>query len=221
MAPSREPPPPHPTPPPPSKNELAKTSMERVLKEVATRKAESQLEEPMRELPSASFIATFVDSFKRYRDLLAAPRRTNSELSAAITKAPTAAAGSALLSEKALGYMAANDYEKAMISWSAALACIPPPETATTPFWKLHQADAASKTALSQWLEVSRAGKVVVSPPLALSMAGMFLHLRGNYQDAMECYDYALELDPRSIETLLKRASLWFEKDRQTHTSRK
>ena len=51
------------------------------------------------------------------------------------------------------------------------------------------------------------------SPSLCLSMVGMFLHLRGNYDEAMRCYDYALELEPKAIDVLLKRASLWFEKE--------
>ena len=63
--------------------------------------------------------------------------------------------------------------------------------------------------ALASWT----AATDVPSPSLALSMLGMFLHLRGNYDDAMTCYNRALELNPSAIDVLLKRSSLWFEKE--------
>jgi len=69
--------------------------------------------------------------------------------------------------------------------------------------------EAARAAALSKW----QADAATPPPSLALSMFGMFLHLRGNYDDAMACYDRALELQPTAIDVLLKRSSLWFEKE--------
>merc|ERR1712060_927825 len=53
----------------------------------------------------------------------------------------------------------------------------------------------------------------LVTPETALCMCGMFLHLRGNYTEAMGCYDCALSLAPGCVVVLLKRASLWYERE--------
>ena len=70
--------------------------------------------------------------------------------------------------------------------------------------------------ALAVWSNAANAsGGAAISPATALSMAGMFLHLRGNYPEAMTLYDYAIDLRPRSIDVLLKRASLWYEREEE------
>ena len=70
--------------------------------------------------------------------------------------------------------------------------------------------------ALAAWSNAANAsGGAAISPATALSMAGMFLHLRGNYPEAMTLYDYAIDLRPRSIDVLLKRASLWYEREEE------
>ena len=53
----------------------------------------------------------------------------------------------------------------------------------------------------------------LVPPALGMSMLGMLLHLRGNYDEAMGRYDQALGMDPGAVDVLLKRSSLWFEKE--------
>jgi len=176
-------------------NEVAVEGTERVLKQVATLKAQERLQEPMTSLPSATFISTFIDSFKSHRDLLARPRRQVAPLTAALAAdpAPSGAALARLYCERALARMVALEHEAAMEDWSAAVALLPPHADGEFVEWE--------------------ASDEAATPVLALCMNGMYLHLRGNYAEAMASYDYALQLDPGYIPVLLKRASLWFEKE--------
>ena len=109
-------------------------------------------------------------------------------------------------------------FEKALADWSAAIAMLPPRADSAAPL--LTPADTPAsvlppedrESLLKEWVAEAEAGRAV-HPTLALSMHGMFLHLRGNYAEAMACYDYVLHLSPSLVDVLLKRASLWFEKE--------
>ena len=171
----------------------------------------------MRNLPSPGFVATFIDSFKAHRELLAGPRAPAADASARLDGA-AGAARAAVLSERALSHMKERAFEKALADWSAAIAMLPPRADSAAPL--LTPADTPASVLspedreglLKEWVAEAEAGRAV-HPTLALSMHGMFLHLRGNYAEAMACYDYALHLSPGLVDVLLKRASLWFEKE--------
>ena len=188
----------------------ASESVDRLVKRIAARKAEAKLKEPMRCLPSASFISTFVDSFRDHRELLhAKPKLTEKQVEAALSKA-SGGARAALLVQRALARMRTKtEYEGAMRDWAAAVRLISPlgdhmsEDSAAAP-----SAEQRAST-LAEW----SADSAIPPPSLALSMLGMFLHLRGNYDSAMECYGSAIEMAPKSIDVLLKRSSLWFEKE--------
>jgi len=188
-------------------NEMATTSTDRLIKEVGRVKAEAKLKEPMHLLPSPFFISTFVDSFKEHREVLASPRRSAAEL----TKALQAAAlpdeeRVALLAERALVRMAGREYEEALVDWSALAQLVPPCGEGAG------AGSQEQQQTLAAWTAASQAGQAV-APALAMSMLGMLLHLRGNYDDAMDRYNQALAMRPSSIDVLLKRSSLWFEKE--------
>jgi len=190
-------------------HESATHGVDRLVKQVAKEKTEAHLKEPMRCLPSASFISTFVDSFRRHRELIREPRPTTDELTAALAKAADDTARAELHVQRALGHMCMREYEDAMKDWAAAVSLISPlgdidgsPAAGTSP------TDAQRQTTVQEW-----AAGDGHRPVLAVSMLGMFLHLRGNYDAAMACYDFALKLDPKATEVLIKRSSLWFEKE--------
>jgi len=190
----------------------AAESVDRLVKKIAAAKAEDLLKTPMRCLPSPSFIATFVDSFREHRALLKAPPRcTAAEASATLADANTAGdKRAATLVERALTSMRQKQYEAAMPDWGAAVCLVSPLGDAFAAATGVGVPSAEQRAqALAAWRSASDS---VPPPSLALSMLGMFLHLRGNYDDAMACYDYALELQPAAIDVLLKRSSLWFEK---------
>eukprot|EP00967_Tisochrysis_lutea_P102295 scaffold153917_cov33-Tisochrysis_lutea.AAC.1 len=201
-------------------NEVAAEGGERVLKTVALARADARLAQPMQTLPSSSFISTFVDSFESHRQLLATPnKRSISEIKKAL-ESSVDEKRAALLCERALYHMRASNYELALADWLSACALLPPPER--TPWINSLPALDSSVTTtehganvLAAWSAATNSNgqDAVVSPAMALSMTGMMLHLRGNYDQAMACYDYALALHPAAIDVLLKRASLWYERD--------
>jgi import receptor subunit TOM70 len=200
-------------------NEVANEGGERVLKSVALACAEARLAQPMHTLPSSTFISTFIDSFLSHRRLLAAPApRSVAQLGKALESA-TGLERAKLLCERARCLMRASKYELALTDWLAACAMLPPPPSGDewldglTPPQPAPPADAAEL--LAAWTAEAEAGgnAAFVSPAMALSMTGMFLHLRGNYGQAMSCYNYALSLQPKAVDVLLKRASLWYERD--------
>ena len=103
-----------------------------------------------------------------------------------------------------------------MRDWAAAVALVSPlgaieglpplPDGTGAPN------EAERTAALEAWTaEATQEGEPL--PDLAFSMLGMFLHLHGQYEGAMLCYNHALELRPSAIDVLLKRSSLWFEKE--------
>ena len=190
-------------------HESATQGVDRLVKQVAKEQTEAHLRQPMRCLPSSSFISTFVDSFHRHRTLIQAERQSISNLTAKIQASAGGAKRATLFVQRALGRMHAREYEEAMRDWASAVSCISslgdiedpkPPGTPPT--------DAERKLALKEWKASNE-----TPPSLAVCMLGMFLHLRGNYDAAMACYDRALELDPKATEVLIKRSSLWFEKE--------
>ena len=188
----------------------ASDSVDRLVKKIAAAKAEVQLKKPMRCLPSPSFISTFVDSFCGHRQLLeAAPRCSAEEVSAGLESAEGHTRGG-LLVERALARMRTRQYEGAMQDWGAAVCLVSPlgddfaEGTASAP-----PSDQERASTLEAWSNES----ALTQPSLAFTMLGMFLHLRGNYDSAMACYDRALDLTPSAINVLLKRSSLWFEKE--------
>ena len=67
--------------------------------------------------------------------------------------------------------------------------------------------EAERAAVLAEW-KASDESAAPAPPATALSMLGMFLHLRGNYDDAMACYDYSLELNPKATEVRIQRARL-------------
>jgi len=188
-------------------NEMATSNTDRLIKEVGRVKAEAKLLQPMTSLPSPFFIATFIDSFKEHRELLATQIRTAAEIDAEIDAEGTMGGRAALLAEKALAHMAQRQYEHALGTLEAAAELLPPagvpPAAATT----------EEKAAQAQWEAAAASGAAKVPPALALSLLGMLLHLRGNYDEAMGRYEQALALQPAAIDVLLKRSSLWFEKE--------
>lgn len=184
--------------------------IERLVKEIAQEKAEKRLQEPMCCLPSPFFISTFVDSFRDHREQLARSRAPTRELTASLAKASTGCARALLLADRAFAYMKENNYETAMQDWAAAAALIPPADSSSG------SANDEQQQTLAAWQEAAKEDESKTSPGSALSMLGMFLHLRGNYDDAMKAYDYALALQPNTVEVLLKRSSLWFEKEQLT-----
>jgi import receptor subunit TOM70 len=201
-------------------NELANEGGERVLKGVALARAEARLAQPMHTLPSPSFISTFIDSFRSHRQLLAEPApRSVSQLGKALDGA-TGLKRARLLCERARCLMRGSQYELALTDWLAVCALLPSPGQAD---WldglseppAAAPADAAELLAAWQGEAEAGGGTALISPAMALSMTGMFLHLRGNYAPAMSCYNYALSLQPKAVDVLLKRASLWFERDDQ------
>jgi len=188
-------------------NEMATSNTDRLIKEVGRVKAEAKLLQPMTSLPSPFFIATFVDSFKEHRELLATEIRTSAEIDSEIDGEGSMAGRAALLAEKALAQMAQRQYEEALSTLEAAAELLPPagvPAAAAT---------TEENAAQAGWVAAAAAGTAKVAPSLALSLLGMLLHLRGNYDDAMARYEQALSLEPASIDVLLKRSSLWFEKE--------
>jgi len=83
-------------------------------------------------------------------------------------------------------------------------------------------AAGSAEALLASWDEPlggASADAPAVPPAFVLAMAGMFLHLRGNLAEAMGCYDYSLQLQPSAgapsggVAVLLKRASLWYERE--------
>jgi len=187
-------------------HEAASTGIDRLIKLIAAENAATRLQEPMHCLPSPFFISTFIDSFKAHRERLNRPRPTVGELSKAVASAsPKGVACAKLLAERALAYMQSRSYELAMVDWAAAVSLISPlgEGVGAAP------SEAERQSTLAEW---ESAADAPVSPGLALGMLGMFFHLRHNYDKAMACYDRALELD-NCVEVLLKRSSLWFEKE--------
>ena len=193
-------------------HQAAAESIDRLVKAVAAAKTVERLKQPMRCLPSPSFISTFVDSFACHRTLVEGSSASVEELSAKIKAAPAGSVARAqLLGERATARMKVRQYEGALADWGGAVCTISPLGddftdglgTSTAP------SEAQRAAALSEWSACAEH----ITPALCLSMVGMFLHLRGNYDEAMSCYDKAFELDPKAIDVLLKRASLWFEKE--------
>lgn len=201
-------------------HQTAAESIDRLVKAVAARKTEERLKEPMRCLPSASFIATFVDSFRDHRALVNSASSDVDSLSSAVTKVHSHTAAKARkLCERACARMKQRLYEGALADWGAAACAISPLGGAFADgLGGSAPSEAERAQILSEWSDATKGENASlvaeqVPPSLCLSMLGMFLHLRGNYDDAMCCYDRALELQPRAIDVLLKRASLWFEKE--------
>jgi len=197
-------------------NEVANEGGERVLKGVALARAEARLAQPMHTLPSSSFISTFIDSFLSHRQLLAQPApRSVAQLGKALDDA-TGLQRTRLLCERARCFMRACQYELALTDWLATCAMLPVPD-GTQWLDGISVPPAAAAELLAAWKAEAEAGgdPAAVSPAMALSMTGMFLHLRGNYAQAMSCYNYALSLQPSAVDVLLKRASLWYERDEQ------
>lgn len=182
--------------------ESATHGVDRLVKQVAKDKTEAHLKIPMRCLPSGSFIATFVDSFRKHRELIRAKRPSVAELTASLGAADGGAPRAVLLVQRALAHMHARAYEEAMSDWAAAVALV-------SPLGDIGESTAAPPTAaqrestLKEW-----AASKDPPPALAVAMLGMFLHLRGNYDDAMACYDYSLELNPKATEVRIQRARL-------------
>ena len=98
----------------------ASESIDRLVKKIAAQKADQRLKEPMRCLPSPSFIATFVDSFREHRLLLEAPAERTSSAIAAALEGAEGAARAGLLVERAVARMRVRQYEGAMAVWGAA-----------------------------------------------------------------------------------------------------
>jgi len=105
--------------------------------------------------------------------------------------------------------MKACSYEMAMLDWAAAVSLISPLGEGFGAGGDATLSEAERESTLQAW---NKAAEAPVSPGLAIGMLGMFFHLRHNYDKAMACYDRALELD-KCVEVLLKRSSLWFEKE--------
>ena len=203
-------------------HQAAAEAIDRLVKTVAAQKTEARLQEPMRCLPSSSFIATFVDSFKDHRVLVETASGDTEAVTKSIKKAASGSATQAQkLCERACVRMKARQYEQALSDWGAAACAISPLGDAFADGLGGGSGPTAASraAALSEWNAACAAADAKLppsqraSPSLCLSMVGMFLHLRGNYDEAMRCYDYALELEPKAIDVLLKRASLWFEKE--------
>lgn len=203
-------------------HQTAAESIDRLVKAVSTRKTEARLQEPMRCLPSSSFIATFVDSFRGHRALVQSASSDIDFLTGSVRSAKLHSATLARsLCERACAHMKLRQYEAALADWGAAACEISPLGDAfanglggTAPS-EAQRAQTLSEWAAATQVDEAAAGNAaqLVCPSLCVSMLGMFLHLRGNYDDAMLCYDRALELQPSAIDVLLKRASLWFEKE--------
>ena len=189
-------------------HEAAIHGVDRLVKQVAKEKTEAHLQEPMRCLPSVSFIATFVDSFRKIRELIRSARPSTAELTSALESAADGAARAALLVQRALGRMQAREYEDAFGDWASAVSLISALGDVDRPPAAAGPSDAQRQSTLQMWSSADGP-----SPAFAMSMLGMFLHLRGNYDQAMLCYDEALKLDPKATEVLIKRSSLWFEKE--------
>jgi len=194
-------------------HEMASTGVDRLVKEVAAAKTKKRLEEPMRCLPSPYFIATFVDSFQAHRERLSKTRPTVDKLTEALAPNPSKpvrpALRAQLLTNRALANMQARAYESAMLDWAEAVSLISPLGDDGAPSGQTAPSSAERESTLKEW---TTAKDVPASPALALGMLGMFFHLRGSYDQAMACYDRSLELH-NSVEVLLKRSSLWFEKE--------
>ena len=190
----------------------ASDSVDRLVKKIAAAKAELQLKKPMRCLPSPSFIATFVDSFRDHRQLLqATPRCSAEEVSVGLESAD-GHTRAGLLVERALARMRTRQYEGAMQDWGAAVRLVSPLGDDFAEGGGTASAPPSNKERAST-LEAWSNESALPAPSLAFTMLGMFLHLRGNYDSAMACYDRALDLTPSAINVLLKRSSLWFEKE--------
>lgn len=138
--------------------------------------------------------------------VLLSPRRSYAQLTQSIDAGPSAGKRASLLAERALVRMANRQYEEALVDWAAAAELVPPCGAAAT------AASPEQQQALEAWSADAKAGDTI-APALAMSMLGMLLHLRGNYDEAMDRYNQALYLSPSSIDVLLKRSSLWFEKE--------
>ena len=106
--------------------------------------------------------------------------------------------------------MQLRKYEGALVDWAAAVRQISPLERRGGGARRGGRRRTRRAATLAEW---SADASAPASPTVALSMLGMFLHLRGNYSEAMMCYDRALELQPNAIDVLLKRSSLWFEQE--------
>ena len=202
-------------------HQTAAESIDRLVKADAARKTEERLKEPMRCLPSASFIATFVDSFRDHRALVNSASSDVDSLSSAVTKVQSHTAAKARkLCERACARMKQRLYEGALADWGAAACAISPLGGAFADgLGGSAPSEAERAQILSEWSDATKGENASlvaeqVPPSLCLSMLGMFLHLRGNYDDAMCCYDRALELQPRAIDVLLKRACCGSKKSR-------
>ena len=176
-------------------NELAVKGCERVVKEVASAKAQARLAEPMRGLPSTHFISMFVTSFQSIRNAIDAPHRPLKEIDAAKGGASGIALGK-LLVERAIALMKLSRYEDAMDTWMEAARLVP---------WD------KSDPLIEEWRKEAEGGKTQ-TPAMILTIYGMFTHLQGKHDDAMALYDRALEIRPGQTETLAMRASLFYEK---------
>ena len=45
----------------------------------------------------------------------------------------------------------------------------------------------------------------------ALNLMGTFKFLKGNAKEALECFDKAIELDPKYVQSYIKRSSIYME----------
>lgn len=53
---------------------------------------------------------------------------------------------------------------------------------------------------------------------VAQEQLGTFLHLQGDMEGSLDCYNTALEIKPSAVSVLIKRATLWFEKNEPEKT---
>ena len=190
-------------------HQAAAESIDRLVKRIAAEKTAERLKQPMQCLPSASFISTFVDSFKTHRELIEAATKPADSLAGPIGAAPAGSVDRAkLLAQRAAIRMRARQYEHALLDWGAAACAVSPLGDAFSEGLGKKPSAEQRAAAVREW-----GSEGDFTPAVCLSMLGMFLHLRGNYDDAMETYDAALAVDPKCIDVLLKRASLWFEKE--------
>jgi import receptor subunit TOM70 len=169
---------------------------DRVLKVIGLRKAEerSASAAPKR-LPSPNFIRTFMESFVAHRRILApvgGQKQTVAQAAArrnACSAEAEPAKHAALLEEEAIALMGESRFDEALAAWEAALAA-----------WA---AAASSAKGLPTGKDGRRAHNLVAT----------FYHVRGSLDEALVQYGEALALDPKDANALIKRASLYFERE--------
>ncbi|KND02792.1 uncharacterized protein SPPG_01873 [Spizellomyces punctatus DAOM BR117] len=149
------------------KNDAVLSSTDRVLKTLAQNKAKEAIKSKSPRLPSDTFIAAYMDSF-----------RLTSKGTGAVVSQAVIEEGDAHLQR---AFQAIGDRK-----WDVA-----------------YEASTASVESgkLSSFFE-----------PLAYNLRATFAFLRGDVESALADLEKSLELDPKNVNTIIKRASLFMER---------